>query len=245
MITPAALKKLVADSLKVAEMAIEGVLLEKIAKSMLADVPAFKALKLGSATKVSAAVLFVDLRGSTKRALRIGPRATFLTMHALLPPLAKLIESYDGYIVGYRGDGLFGVFGVGEDGSNPDGFQLKEVLSTAAACGQHMVEAVEEIVCPALEARKVEGGLRIGVGIDAGEIIVTRIGLPLGYELTAYGDAINAASKLCAKADGVVLLSNAVDDLYPTSAAGRVKTTALSDGSGYRLHMPARMTDES
>src|SRR4051812_6839123 len=69
-------------------------------KAMVADLPAPRRLRLGQACKAWRAILFVDLRGSTRRAEEIGPRATYITMHALLPALAHLVSDEGGFIVG-------------------------------------------------------------------------------------------------------------------------------------------------
>ena len=36
--------------------------------------------------------LFLDIRGSTTRAMQIGAKKTFVTVHALLPTLAKVVD---------------------------------------------------------------------------------------------------------------------------------------------------------
>lgn len=157
MVTATELCELAQENLIRASNALNGQITEKLAKAMLADIPSFAKLKLGAAVKVFAVVLFVDMRGSTKRAMRIGPEKTFLTMHALLPVLAKLIEANGGFIVGYRGDGLFGVFGISSQGKNPPKLDMRSLLQQAATCGMQMVEAVERVVSPALEEYGVPG----------------------------------------------------------------------------------------
>lgn len=156
--------------------------------TLLSEVPSFKRLELGSGVKVSVAVLYVDMRGSTSRALRIGPRDTFLTMHAFLPAMAYLVNDYGGYIVGFRGDGLFAAFGLNGDGST-DGQHYWNALRRSCKCGSAMIETVKTIVDPVLCNAGVDGEVSIGVGIDFGEIVITRIGLERTFEITAYGNA--------------------------------------------------------
>lgn len=234
MVTATELREFVDQNLNAAEIALNDLCLdEALAKNaaMIAEIPRFRALQLASAVKVSTAVLFVDMRGSTKRAMRLGPGPTFLTMHALLPTLAKLIEASDGFIVGYRGDGLFGVFGINEKGENAADFDMGRALADAGYCGNQMIQAVERVVCPALEDRGVEGDVEVGVGIDCGTIIVTRIGLPLGFEITAYGDAINRAAHLCSDMRGKVGLAPEARQQFPNGPGGTGRFTLVGEVS--------------
>ncbi len=79
------------------------------AHSAISDViPGFKAEKLefGSYDKGNFAVLFVDMRRSTERAQKVGPKNTFLTMHIFLTALLKVVEYYQGKVIDIMGDGL-------------------------------------------------------------------------------------------------------------------------------------------
>jgi class 3 adenylate cyclase len=190
------------------------------AKSMLQSLPPFSKLKLGTAVKVPASILFVDMRGSTRRALEVGPRATYLTMHALLPALARIVTDCDGYVVGFRGDGLFAAFGIDSHGNAVSAEKFKLSVGAASACGLTMIEAVEKVINPALEMYNVTGDVQIGVGLDAGEVVITRIGLMDGFEITAYGNAVNNAAKLCAKGNNEVIISTYADSLIPATPGG-------------------------
>lgn len=63
-------------------------------------------LEFGSYAKDNFAVLFVDMRNSTKRAETLGEEKTFLSMHAYIPALLQVIEHYDGKVVDIMGDGI-------------------------------------------------------------------------------------------------------------------------------------------
>ena len=148
-------------------------------------------------------------------------------MHALLPAMAFLVTDAGGYIVGFRGDGLFGAFGINEYATNPDRTDRGDSVQGAAICGQRMIEAVSEVVGPLLDQFDLPGDLRIGVGIDCGEVVITRIGLDEAHEVTAYGEAVNMASKLCDKADGAVVISPECARYYPTGPNGRAELKTL------------------
>jgi class 3 adenylate cyclase len=212
------------------------------ARGMVSDIPRYSRLRLTSAEKAWAAVLFMDMRDSTARAQEVGPRATFVTMHALLPAMAFLVTDAGGYIVGFRGDGLFAAFGIDEHGANPVDRSKSDAVHEAAICGQSMIEAVSDVVNPLLDRFSLPSGIRIGVGVDFGEIVITRIGLDEAHEVTAYGDAVNMASKLSDKADGSVVISPICSDLYPSGPYGQVRLESLySSPPGLAVVFPAPM----
>jgi len=235
---------LVVENLAAAAKAADEAGLAKFAESyergMVADIPRYRRLRLRSAEKAWSAVLFVDMRGSTERAKRIGPRNTFLTMHAFLPAMAFLASDAGGYVVGFRGDGLFAAFGINEHGVAPAGLDRGKAVQSAASCGQSMQEAIKDIINPLFSRYELTDDLTIGVGVDAGDIVITRIGIQGAHEVTAYGDAINMASKLCEGAKGEVWLSPAAESLYPSSVGGRVRTEKVQALlSAYRVIFPS------
>jgi len=79
-----------------------------------------------------------------------------------------------------------------------------------------MLDVVRTIINPLLEVNDIEGGLKVGVGIDVGEIVVTRIGLPGSFDLTVYGDSVNTAAHLADEASGQMLITPEADDLFPS-----------------------------
>ena len=174
------------------------------------DIPRFRRIDVGFAAKAWAAVLFVDMRESSSRAQVLGPFATFVTMHAFLPTMAYLVSCYGGQIVGYRGDGLFAAFGIDETTRRLSAGDKEEGVRAAFRCGEAMVEAVGTVINPTLST-KLDGyyPFEVGCGISCGRVVVTRIGIERGSELTAYGNAVNKASKLCSVGAQQVILSSA------------------------------------
>jgi len=209
-------------------------------RSMVADLPVPRALRLGWATKAWCGILFVDLRGSTERARLLGPAKTYITMHALLPALAHVVADSSGYIVGFRGDGLFACFGIDDRGENPaemDKEAKENAVRDAGCCGATMVEAVGDVINPLLNEYDNSGDLVLGLGLDAGEVVFTKIGLHNAHEVTAYGDAVNNASKLASKSKGSVRTSPGIVRLYPTGPNGQVTADITPEGD-YLLNFP-------
>lgn len=217
-------------------------------KASLNNYPKHKNLRIGGANEVWAAVVFADLRNSSNRAIEIGARHTFISMHCLIGGLAYLIQEEKGCVANFRGDGLFGLFGLDDDGDNPQDMDASRVTQKATTCGIGMVEMVEKIVNPILIKHNIKGDLRIGVGVDIGQVVITRIGLPNTNELTAYGPPVNKAAKLCG-GNQSVQVSERVEDVYPAGKNGQIsfkeKRIKLRDDEtirGFRLDYPKTFT---
>ena len=221
---------------------------QKRVKASLDHYPKHKNLRIGGANEVWTAVVFADLRNSSNRAIEVGARHTFITMHCLIGGLAYLIQEEEGCVANFRGDGLFGLFGLDEDGENPDDMDAGQVTKRAALCGIGMLEMVQTVVNPTLNKRKIKGDLRIGVGVDTGRVVITRIGLPNTNELTAYGPPVNKAAKLCS-GNHSVHVSERVEDTYPVGKEGKMKFTEKKIKCrndevirGFRLDYPSDFT---
>jgi len=160
------------------------------------------------------AVLFADMRKSTQRALEIGPENTFLTMHAIIPALIFVVEKYKGSIIDLPGDGVMALFKKNNNirwEGGKGGLLNKESLSVR--CGQVLLETFDEIVNPILIKDAIPP-VCFGVGIDSGDVIVTKIGTVSTYDIKAIGNCINIASKL-SDGDNETRISPAVHSLLP------------------------------
>jgi class 3 adenylate cyclase len=195
----------------------------------LSDRDEYKEIEEYHGLRAWCATLSFDIRRSTARALKIGPRDTFITMHTFLPTMLALAGRKGGSIVGLRGDGAIACFGLYEmydrDTRVPPE-KIGEGVKQAGICGDAMVRAVRQVVNPVLARGGVEAGLQIGVGIDLGEIVATNIGLGGARELTAYGDCVNHACKLNSGND-TVLLSRQARYTFPKGKGGK---------AGFRKH---------
>ena len=216
-----------------------------ISAKALGDNPEFQELKTGYGKSIWAVILSVDLRRSTKREIRIGPKKTHLTMHTYLPTMVNLVGSYEGSVVGLRGDGLIAQFGetkiVKNDGSEVSPKVAERAAKQAVRCGKSMIEAVEEIINPILARNDIEAGLAVGIGIDQSDLVVTRIGHLTSNELTAYGPAVNKACKFSDRSNQI-RVTNRVESLYPEGKKGKVRFRALGGGkSGLIVSFPNDM----
>jgi class 3 adenylate cyclase len=187
------------------------------------DLPDVAGMDLGYGMKAWAAILSVDMVGSSNRAVRIGARKTYVTMHTYLPVMAEL-ASKKGYVVGLRGDGLFAAFGLTKlIGTNTevDPEIASNAVKAASHTGKAMLEATEEAISETLVKHNIEGNVRVRVGVDIGEIVVTRIGIDDTQEVTTYGPAVNKACKM--GSPGSVVISHRANNVWNRVKGGTLR----------------------
>lgn len=205
---------------------------------MLSTMPEYDHLEFFEAYRAWGAMMAFDLRNSSNMALEIGPRDTFITMHTYMRVMLRLIACAKGTVIGLRGDGAIGAFGLLEisDVKQPTQKEYEKAIRTACDCGDAMVKSIDSIVNRALKEHGLPAGLRVGVGIDTGNIVVTRIGLGDAQDVTVYGPPINQACKR-SNGNNEVVLSHRAEDVFPTSTGGQVKFRRR--GPDYVLHYPS------
>lgn len=198
---------------------------------LLADEPRYSEVRIFRGMRAWGSLLSFDLRKSSARALDIGPRDTYLTMHTYLPTMLSLIDSAGGIVVGLRGDGAIACFGlVDQTEGKPKvtSEQATKAVRQACRCGDAMVKAIDLVVNKVLMEAGVRGGLQVGVGIDVGNIVATNIGLGSASELTAYGNCVN---KCCKRSCGnnMVILTLEAKRMFPKSKSGRTEFHRYKD----------------
>ena len=186
-------------------------------KAALPDWPGYEAIRPAAYEQAKLCTLFVDMRGSTVRALEVGAVSTFLTMHTLLPTVGYVVSQYRGIVPQYRGDGAISIFGLPVKGRAP---AIGEAVQNAAFAAAGIQHAITEMVNPTLEKVKI-APVECGIGVDAGEVIVTRVVAPESDETLCFGESVNRASKLCDDArGGEVLITQTAARLWPNVEPG-------------------------
>ncbi|MBM7872025.1 class 3 adenylate cyclase [Clostridium pascui] len=157
-------------------------------------------MKFGTYNKEKYVAFFADMRSSTERAVEIGPAKTFLTIHAIMPAMIYIVESYKGYVIDLPGDGVMALFKNNNSiywGENTTNYLKPEEL--AVRCGQEMLRAFDKVVNPILANDDIPP-VSFGVGIDTGSVIVTKTGTDNTFDTKAIGTCINNAAK---KSNGI------------------------------------------
>lgn len=190
----------------------------------ISDDPDFCVLERYDAMRAWAAFVSFDLRKSSKRATRIGPRDTYITMHTYMPTMLEVIKGMGGTVVGLRGDGAIAMLGVVKLDDPKRRVQTDEgerAAGLGCECGQGLVECVVDVINPVLAKGGVEAGLAVGVGVDVGEFVATRIGIERAYDLTAYGDCVNKACHRSDHGHNRVVVTNDVRVMFPEGKGGK------------------------
>ena len=201
-----------------------------LSESALSDtIPGYHALELPFAAyeEDKFAVLFVDMRKSTQRAERLRGEKTFLTMHIYLPTVIAVIQEHHGYPIDIIGDGVMALFG---------GKYSKRAISIcvqdAGLCGESLLQVRESIINHILKEENIEA-IDFGVGIDYGRVVVTKIGFKDIFDVKAFGDCINKASKY-SSVFNEVKVGKSIKQKWPKGKTGRIRFEG-TDKDGYTM----------
>lgn len=198
--------------------------------SAISDViPNYKSdlLDFGAYKEDNFAVLFIDMRNSSIRTEKIGAKNTFLSMHAFIPAMLLVAEHYNGHIIDLMGDGIM-VFFYGKD----ENFTNELAIKHAGLCGRDMLFVVDKVVNKILFDDGIIYPISCGVGVDYGKTVITKIGIENVFDVKAFGECINKASKY-SKVTNSVKVSKKVKEHWPKGPNGTI--SFITDGDGYIL----------
>ena len=141
-----------------------------------------------------AAVLFVDVVGSTSLAASLPPQEVVARLNKFFAIVLEVVRAHGGWVNKFEGDAALCIFGVPTAGDDAAGCAL--------AAGRVLAERLDR-----------NGPLEAGVGISAGEVVAGNVGAAERFEYTVIGDPVNEAARLtelAKKERGRVLASEAV-----------------------------------
>ena len=153
-------------------------------------------------------VLFTDVRGFTTISENMEPKQLTLYINAFLTPLTEVIHHNRGTIDKYMGDAIMAFWGA----PLRDEDHALHALTTAV----QMIERIQ-LVNQEFEARGWPS-IRIGVGVNSGDMNVGNKGSEFRVDYTVLGDAVNLGSRLegLTKTYGVdIITSEATRHLVP------------------------------
>lgn len=125
---------------------------------------------------VEAAVLFIDLVGSTQLAESRAPQEVAGVLNDFFRIVVHAVDEHHGLINKFAGDAALAVFGAPLPSNDP----AAAALATARALGTQL--------------RRLP--VDFGVGVSAGRVFAGNIGAENRYEYTVIGDAVNEAARL-------------------------------------------------
>ncbi|HEX2691957.1 MAG TPA: adenylate/guanylate cyclase domain-containing protein [Kofleriaceae bacterium] len=168
--------------------------------------------KGGRLTEVT--MLFSDIRGFTTMSDGRPPQEIVNTLNEYFEVMVDILFKYSGTLDKFVGDEIIGLFGAP--------IAIEDAPFKAVACALAMLQALEEF--NRTRAAENQAPIRIGIGINTGNVITGSIGSTRALQWTAIGDAMNVASRLVNVASsGEIIIS---ENTY-RHIAGRVEATAL------------------
>ncbi len=142
-------------------------------------------LNLGGEKRVIT-VMFSDIRNFTSISEHIAPEELVKILNLHFSEMTQIVIKHKGFVDKFIGDCVMAVFGA------PIEVRNHETLAVKAAV--EMVRRAKEI-SPIWE--RVTGfPLRIGVGINTGEMLIGNIGSTRRLNYTVLGDSVNLASRI-------------------------------------------------
>jgi len=176
---------------------------------------------------VEAAVLYIDLVGSTQLAESRPPQEVAEILNDFFRIVVGAVDEQQGLINKFQGDAALAIFGAP--------LRMDQPASAALATARALAAALRQL--PVVD---------FGIGVSAGRVFAGNIGAENRYEYTVIGDAVNEAARLADVAktsDRRILCSAAAierageaerdrwAECYSTVLRGRSEATRVSTPS--------------
>lgn len=138
------------------------------------------------------AVLYVDIRHSTKIARKMKLYEQKLYYETFLNEMISVVDDFGGYTFKTAGDCVIGFF------PEECGFQWAD---NVILCGLMMIEIVKKNISPHIKSKGLPA-LECRVGADYGDVQVVKLySEKLPFSLEVIGSVMNVAAKIQAEAD--------------------------------------------
>ena len=144
-------------------------------------------LKLGGDTR-ELSILFSDLRGFTtiSEHFKTNPQGLTELINRYLTPMTGCVIDFNGTVDKFIGDALMAFWNAPLD--------VEDHKEQSIKCGLKMFELLENLNNEVMKEGIEE--LKIGVGINSGDVVVGNMGSEQRFDYTCLGDAVNLSSRL-------------------------------------------------
>jgi len=146
-------------------------------------------------SKVEATVLFADIRGFTAIAENRDPQAVLDMLNDYLTRVTDAVIRHGGHLNKFAGDEAMAVFGAPLSDSKHAEAAVKAALEIQRAVSEANAKG-----------RKDNFRLKVGIGINSGEVVAGNLGSSRKMEYTVVGDNVNVAARLTSIAEGGEIL---------------------------------------
>ena len=176
--------------------------------------------------QVEVSVLFLDVRDFTAFAEHASAHEVVAALNELYEVVVPVVLRHGGHANKFIGDGLLAVFGTPE--AHPDH------AARAVAAAREVVRLVH---------RGRGGGLRVGVGVNTGDVVVGTIGGGGRRDFTVIGDVVNTAARVEAATrvtgDEVLITETTLRALGPGAGAFDERPSVPLRGKAARVRLYA------
>jgi len=143
-------------------------------------------------------ILFADIRDFTSMSNRASATKIVSMLNWYFEAIVDVIFRFDGTVDKYIGDEIMALFGAPLD--------MPDAPDKAVACALEMHRALEEM--NRVREQYGEEPIRIGIGINTGEVVVGSMGSSKTMQYTCIGEPVNVAARLTKLSkEGQVLIS--------------------------------------
>jgi class 3 adenylate cyclase len=128
-------------------------------------------------------ILFGDVRGYTSLAEELPPHEAMAILNTYLAHIIDVVYRHGGTVNQLLGDGVMSLFGAPIEHDDDPCRAVSAALEMQQTVGSLQLESHPQI------------RLRMGIGINSGDVVVGHIGSELRMDYTAVGDAVNLAAR--------------------------------------------------
>lgn len=133
-----------------------------------------------------AAVMFVDVIGSTRRMEAVTPEEVITVIRAFHRRIVPIVFQHNGSIDKFLGDGLMAVFGAPE--------KTSDAARDAILCAIEILDTIDSWRDRLIAVGRA--ATSVGIGIHYGPVIQGNVGIADRLEFTTLGDTVNVANRL-------------------------------------------------
>jgi PAS domain S-box-containing protein len=131
-------------------------------------------------------ILFADVRGFTGLAERLPPERLHRLINAYFRVMIDAITSHHGFIDKFVGDQVMAIFNASRVPAN----------DARAACAAALEIQARIDLVNQRRLEEHEPAIRVGIGLNTGEVLLGNIGSEDRMDFTAIGDPVNVAARL-------------------------------------------------
>lgn len=149
-------------------------------------------IELLKGTRQKVTILFADIRGFTPLTEKVPAEEIVSLLNEVLTNITRIIFKYEGTIDKFIGDSVMAIFGAPIAHTDDVGRSINAAVEI-----QKSIEEMNKR--RAAESKEI---IKVGIGINTGEVVVGNIGAKVRLDYTVIGGAVNLANRLQEVASG-------------------------------------------